>query len=472
MPALKIPAVFQPALTPKPEAPAAPQEDLSPEAFKQKIVAKHPGGVASDGTPYASMEAGDLVQRVVDKYPDGTTADGHKYSDYLPKAAPAAPVKKTNGLIELAKGVGKGVLSTVSGLSSVGETVANQTAGRLVSAATGKGLVPLPGSQLGESLSNTDSATGKKTAELEKTHNLAQNVGYYGEKVAEIAAPTSIVKNTILKAPLAARAAARTLADAVEVVAPKETAAVVKQAIKSGQGAVSGFLKRETLTPDQLTQKAAEAVQGIVKSTNTASQNANAVRNAITKTATDLVSKLKGMEIQPTLQPEELNTLFKSAVSKVEANHYLPEGSAKTAKNIFNDFMSFLPKAKEITAEDILAARKKLDASIQAMKGSNVFDPTKENVVSIALREIRQGANALVAKKAPNVEVEELLGKQSAMYDALENIASKAKGELGTTGPGRFLTRHPVLKTGLIKAAEGIGLGGAITAGQHFLGGK
>lgn len=383
--------------------------------------------------------------------------------------APVAPPKA--GLIEMAKGVGKGVLSTVQQASGIGEGLANQTAGRLVSAATGHGFNPLPDSQLGPSLSNQASQQGQQATALAQTHNTSQNVGYFGEKAAELLVPGGVAKNLVVKPLLAARAAARALPDALEVVAPKLTAKTITEAIKNGQGAVQGFLKREVLTPDQLTQKAAEAVQGLVKKTATASQNANAVRTGIADTAKELVNRLRSMEVQPTLQPEELNTLLQNAVQKVESNHYLPEGASKTAKNIFNDFMSFLPKGKPVTAEDILTARKKLDASIQTMKGGNVFDPAKENVVSIALREIRQGANSLVAKKAPDAQVESLLNKQSSMYDALESIAEKAKTDLGTTGPGRILSRHPIVKSALIKGLEYGGIGGAIGLAGHVFGG-
>lgn len=66
---------------------------LTPESFKQRILSKHPDGVASDGTPYAKMDAADLTKRVIQQFPDGTTQDGHKYSDFLP-AEPQQPDNK------------------------------------------------------------------------------------------------------------------------------------------------------------------------------------------------------------------------------------------------------------------------------------------------------------------------------------------------------------------------------------------
>lgn len=63
-------------------------QQLNPDIFKQRILQAHPGGVASDGTPYEKMDSLELTKRVISKYPDGVTKDGHKYSDFLPKEQP------------------------------------------------------------------------------------------------------------------------------------------------------------------------------------------------------------------------------------------------------------------------------------------------------------------------------------------------------------------------------------------------
>jgi len=68
-----------------------PNNDLTPESFKQRIVAKYPKGVSNDGTPYASMDATELTKRISTRYPDGVTSDGHKYSDFLPKQQATSP---------------------------------------------------------------------------------------------------------------------------------------------------------------------------------------------------------------------------------------------------------------------------------------------------------------------------------------------------------------------------------------------
>lgn len=60
---------------------------LTPDAFKQRIVTKYPDGVSTDGTRYADMDSTELTKRIVQKYPQGVTSDGVRYDAYLPKEA-------------------------------------------------------------------------------------------------------------------------------------------------------------------------------------------------------------------------------------------------------------------------------------------------------------------------------------------------------------------------------------------------
>lgn len=114
---------------PEPSQPV--QSNLTPEAFKQMILAKHPNGIASDGMSYAQMDAMDLTQKIVSKYPNGVTNDGHKYSDYL--AAPTAQSNDNGGLFGTifngAKTVGQAILNPAVSLGThLGQATAGATA--------------------------------------------------------------------------------------------------------------------------------------------------------------------------------------------------------------------------------------------------------------------------------------------------------------------------------------------------------
>lgn len=400
-----------------------------------------PDYVKKVGGVYQGLKQSDVPQTATTT----STVGAEQYGEQ-PRSLP-------QNIIEADKGVLKGAGDTVAGAMRFGEKIANQTAGRVVSAIQGNGFNPLPQDQLGGNIGNDE-----KVKSILKPRNTAQKVGFYGEKVGEAVLPGGAGATKIAKA----NQAARTFTDALDVVAPKETAAVIKQGLKQGRGAVQGFFREVGMTPDQATERAAQAVQGLVKKSATAAENSNAVLKGIGDTAKELITKIRAQEVQPILAPHELDNLLTSASQKIGEDPTMVGNAGESASRIFKKFTSFLPKNKDITAEDLLGARQQLDAWMKSIKGTKVFDPATENAVSIALRTIRQGANDLVAQKAPDVAVKELLAKQSAMYDALENIASKGAKELGTTGPGRFLGRHPLVKEGLIKAAEYTGAGAAL----------
>lgn len=271
--------------------------------------------------------------------------------------------------------------------------------------------------------------------------------------------------------PAATRAAAKTggivgeaaqkrlVAEAAEIVAPKETARVIKDAIKTGRAKEGGMFSPGSVDPNARTMRAAEAAAGIVKKGNSGIKNAEAVRTAIGQTAETLERDLKSLEVVPIVQRGELDELMENSLKEIGELPTMVGNAEESARRILNKFKSFLPEG-DVTAFDLLSARKKLDRWIGDLEGgSKVFDPSYENAKTIALRSIRQGANDLVAIKAPSVAVKELLAKQSALYDALENIAAKATQEVSKSGSSRYLSRHPLqkeaLKYGLTAAGAG-----------------
>lgn len=395
--------------------------------------------------------------------PDPTPANGELLQD--PALKP-----KLNPVAEVAKGFGKGLAGGLVDMSRLGSTVANQTAGRVVSAIEGKGFKPLDLTQSGDTLENPESPSSKATDSALKSRNAYQTGGKVAEFGAEMLVPGLGAKKV-----MEARRLAGAFGEALDIVAPKETAAVIKNAYKGGRAQVSGFLRNVTMTPDQATERAAQAVEDLVKakkisSKMTAAQKSNVVYEEIGTQADSLVKQLKSMEITPTLQPGELEALFKNATAKIGEDPTMVGNAGESASRIFTKFKSFLPQGKDITAADLLEARKKLDAWVRASKGDKVFDPATENAMTTSLRAIRQEANDLVATKAPDVAVKEMLAKQSALYDALENIASKGVKEMGTNAPKRFMQRHPLIKLatqGLIPGGAIGGLIGAKVFGDH-----
>lgn len=258
------------------------------------------------------------------------------------------------------------------------------------------------------------------------------------------------------------------LDEALSIVAAPSRKANVKSALTQGLGGRSGLLgSKVTLGADTKTRNAAESIKDLVRSGKlkagqTVEEKANTVRGEIGKMAEDLEFQLNGMEIQPIITAKQLQGLIKKTQKKFAEDELLVGDAGETAKRIFNKFIKYLPKGRDITAIDILKARKSLDAEIRSSGRGRLFDPKTETAISTALREIRQGANDLLADNAPDVAVKESLKRQSQLYDALDAIAENGWREVGTNATGRFLQRHPFVK-------EAVKYGAYSTAGTAGL---
>jgi len=240
---------------------------------------------------------------------------------------------------------------------------------------------------------------------------------------------------------------------ALQIVAPTLTKKNVKEGLKKGIGGRVG--SRVTLGQDKNTRRIAESIKdlvrdGTIKLDDTVERKAGAVLDEIGDVATALEIRLKSMEIQPILTPDELTGLIAKTQRNFKESPLLVGDAGKSAKRIFDKFVSFLPKGRDITAIDLLKARKKLDRWMKAEGRGSAFDPRIENAISKGLREIRQGANELIAKKAPDVPVKEMLDRQSALYDALDAIVENSWRDVGTSATGRYFKNHPIQK-GLVQ---------------------
>lgn len=264
----------------------------------------------------------------------------------------------------------------------------------------------------------------------------------------------------------------KALQEAAEIVSPTLTKKNIKQGLKSGLVSKSGKGKI-SMGIDKKSQKSAESIQdlvrkGSIKATDTVEKKVNVVKDEITNVAKDLEKQLKSMEVQPILEPEDLQGLIERTQKIFKESPLLVGDAGKASKRIFDKFVSFLPEGKDVTALDLLKARKKLDSWIRSEGRSAVFDPRIETAISKGLREIRQGANKLIADKAPNVPVKNLLQKQSSMYDALDAIIENSWREVGTSGVQRYFKRHPYQKdllTGGVKGSIPGLIGGGVLGG-------
>lgn len=256
---------------------------------------------------------------------------------------------------------------------------------------------------------------------------------------------------------------------AMDIIAPNVTKKTAKSSIKKGLvgrgGATGGRIE---MGADTRQTNAAKSLKdliktGALKASDTVDSKAKVVRAEISNTAELLEKQLKETQTLP-IKREELDDLLNKTKEIFEESPSLVGDAGKSAERIYKKFTSFLPSDGDVTAADILKARKKLDVWIQNEGRGSAFNPTLETAISKGLREIRQGANELIANKAPNVEVANMLRKQSSLYDALEAIAENEWKQVGTSRTGRFLKRNPGTKAvlGTVGASLGSGIGGAL----------
>ncbi len=269
------------------------------------------------------------------------------------------------------------------------------------------------------------------------------------------------------------------LKEASDLVSPTLTKKNVKEGLKKGLATKTPGIRGDIgMDLDIRKQRAAESIKyllktGALKSSDTVEKKVGVIRAEIADTAEELEQQLKDMDIVPIVQPDELQNLLKKTEDIFEESPALVGDAGLSAKRIYNKFVSFIPKGQDVTALDLLRARKKLDQWVASEGRTGAFDPKLETAISKGLREIRQGANELLAEKAPNVQVQDMLRKQSSMYDALDGIIENEWKDVGTTRVGRYFKRHPYQKDvvrGALTTAGATAVGAPILG--QFLGDK
>lgn len=196
---------------------------MTPEQFAQKIRTKYPGA-------YNAVPDLELAQRVIAKYPIYASQVQMPESSQAPQEGNAF----SDAAGGLARGVAKGEVSTVKGLSELGNTIADQTVGRLVNLFTGKGFNP---TNTADSFSRM--VGGQENVDkLTKPVGAAENIGFGAEKIGEFALPGSKIASATKWASLLTRSLAEGATGAT--VAAAQNGALDKNALVTG--AVSAAL--------------------------------------------------------------------------------------------------------------------------------------------------------------------------------------------------------------------------------------
>lgn len=381
-----------------------------------------------------------------------------KYYEQLNQQPTPPPPTDTFGqkALEVGKGVVKGAGSTAKMLiENVLQSGVNATipGGQLLSATPqGQKQVQNLQSQVTTPLGLTD--------ENLKSQNPYQTGGKVAETVGEMAVPGKWISEGLR------------LARAPEVAKWFASPALTKNAVMQGLSSIG---------ENPQVVKDAQAILPMIKSKllqwgDTASavkNNSLALLKGIGNTSQSLIERLRGMDMPPTFQPEELNGVFKDVIKSIEANVPPPSQAAakSTAEWLWGKLVSNLPKTGDIISADALEARQAFDKEIKGID-PNAFEHATRMGWNAALRGIRQGVNSLIDSKAPDQGVKDALAHQTSLYNVLENvgergwqIVKKAEGLTQKTGLKGFAAKHPGLVNfggEVLRQVPGLGVTGGL----------
>jgi hypothetical protein len=389
---------------------------------------------------------GQKIQGVVGKGLDALTGDKYDFSGdanegvFAPQSEQGAAIRREAEPTNLAEKVGGGIEQVASLALPIGGAPAKTILGK---AAQGAGI--------GAGLSGAQAVADDKSAdEVAKDMAVGGAAGFAlggaGGAVSKLTTPKGVDQK---------------VREFLTPIVNKNKTGEYAARIRAGKVTEGGLIKGREIAPDahQIeVEDVVKAIPGIDKVKSNLDAN-NLIHDQIGAKAAQLEADLANREVQPVVTQQHWNDYIDGVEKAVEENPLLTGDAQSSAIRIMNKFSKLLPKDRDITASDILSARKELDIWMKSLRGSGVLDPAKESAASIGLRAVRQGANNLLAELSPDVAVKQSLREQSLLYDAVDTLSEKALKEAPRITE-RFFENHPLLG----KAAKYLGAAAAITA--------
>lgn len=249
----------------------------------------------------------------------------------------------------------------------------------------------------------------------------------------------------------------------LDLVSEKPTTKVSEQAIREGRVTEPTFFGKAKIIPSTKDYRLADAVDEIVSTKNTPFQNAN----AITARVSEINANVKKLITQKKI-PFNTNQLM-TRLNAVRDESKLIFASDATAERTYNAVVDeFMRNVGKKDTLGLFEARQTFD-KLPAIKKLLQSEGLGENVKKQIVLDIRRAANEYIASLLPaNNPYRALLRQESAMIEAVGNIAKKNAKVIGQSKLAILTAKYPILKwlvggvaTGVAGAA-GIGVGGAI----------
>lgn len=264
------------------------------------------------------------------------------------------------------------------------------------------------------------------------------------------------------------KALGKTALDAtIDSVSPILTAGKLDKSIAKKGLVTSGI--RGTITPeiDEGVKKVAKAVSESVPDFDklpTFADKLNATREAAYQMADDLKAKVEQSGKDIIFPQKELAAQLKA----VEVPWAIK--SDTTLMNQLNMARSAAMKISQEnggTVSSLFQTAKDFDRLVEK-QFPNLYDRANAPMRD-AIRSTRDAINEFIEQKLPpGNKFREERFKQSLLWRAVDNMAPKARKEVGTTKLGRFTKKHPLLTKGVTHAASGLLGGLGFAEGQNL----
>lgn len=258
----------------------------------------------------------------------------------------------------------------------------------------------------------------------------------------------------------------------VNDVAPEFGAKTGASKVASGGTSKSFFSGTINTKTDPYTQKIAQTVQDSVPGFDkmgTYSDKVNATRQAVYNMADDLKKSVIENGKDRIYSFKDLSSKLANVEEPISLKGTPFEKQIKPIK----DAAIAMAKKNGGTISSLFDTRKEFDQLVNKTY-PNIWD--KENApMRNAITAIRNEMNTFIENNLPKeVGYTDSLTKQSQLFNAIDNMASKAFKEVGTTRIGRFVDQYPktagMLQGGLQAGAAGLVGGGTIAAGNAIFG--
>ena len=214
-----------------------------------------------------------------------------------------------------------------------------------------------------------------------------------------------------------------------ELVLPEQTKnARVSQLVEGRtvqKGGVNAPIEVELSKSQKELADAVSTVKG-VSPKNTLTGNMNLIDAEISKEAKELQKNLDNFS-QIQIDAKDVQTIFTDADNMLLDR---PSISKYVRKTLYTKAVKIISSHPN-TPSGLLAARKEFDQYIKSF-GSDPFDENVRGSINAVSKAVRKGMNGLLEAKIPNQGVRESLQRQARLFDAVDNIASKAAMEKST----------------------------------------